>query len=828
MDPAVRRGLGRDDRAQGDRARGRPARSDPGARRGGQRPDRAGALRVPYVAGGRRPDQIDRAGLHAPGRPRLPAPRPDLRRPARGQDHPPRDHRRGVRPQRPQLCKAMRVPRAAARARLGRRSPREHGYLVPGHRHGHAVRRGLAGAHVRVRDPPAGRRGGHDRHRPRDRHLPSGCGKAQCPVDRRNPARRHRVRQAHLSGRQDRGAGKGRATGRPSGRARFPHRRVPERRRDHAPADGAERRPRRRRAMGGRGRQRCGPARLHRGPGGSPDGLGLPGDRPAGGDLGAAAADRVRVPLCRGVPDGGAADADAGRGDDIPVICDGADLAPVLGAALRRAAPDQHGGSRGKDAGRGRDAERRYRHLAGRAGRDQGGRVGRRGDVGIPLHVGAVPGRRAGLRPLQGDGAGHVRPRGRAGRRLLGGARGHDRQSLARQHRVRHAPVRDPGGAPDPHLGPCRHRPLHRLRARRRRHDGDGGRHGGGRCRGRDQPDSGRRGQIVGIAGDLARAAGGPCPHPVAALVGRGGPGAQRRRDRRHRDDAALQPRRLDRRGVRARRHREREHAGPAARQPCREARRDRRHLEEPGGDPDRSGQRGRRLGLHRQGEGGRLRHVARPDHRVRRLEPHEGIRPPARRDRDLVAGLRGFAPLFDADRRQRAGGPRREPQRQPDPHAQLPGACVPGAPGVRELVGAGGAGPERCAGHRARARPALLRLAVRTAGHGRARHRRRRGHAHRLAADGGRLRAAPGIRRRLHRREIPRPRRTRSVERRRRGRIRGGDGEVAAGLCGRDRGGIRGLVGGRARPGRRPPVRPGRARRRRRRRRSGSRQRPR
>ena len=33
----------------------------------------------------------------------------------------------------------------------------------------------------------------------------------------------------------------------------------------------------------------------------------------AGGDLGAAAPDRVRVPLCRGLPDGGAADADAAR-----------------------------------------------------------------------------------------------------------------------------------------------------------------------------------------------------------------------------------------------------------------------------------------------------------------------------------------------------------------------------------------------------------------------------------------------------------------------------------------------------------------------------------
>ena len=55
---------------------------------------------------------------------------------------------------------------------------------------------------------------------------------------------------------------------------------------------------------------------LYRGTGRGPDRLGLPGDRQAGGDLGAAAAHRVRVPLYRRVPDGGALDADAcGDGD---------------------------------------------------------------------------------------------------------------------------------------------------------------------------------------------------------------------------------------------------------------------------------------------------------------------------------------------------------------------------------------------------------------------------------------------------------------------------------------------------------------------------------
>ena len=207
-------------------------------------------------------------------------------------------------------------------------------------------------------------------------------------------------------------------------------------------------------------------------------------------------------------------------------------------------------------------------------------------------------------------------------------------------------------------------------------------------------------------------------------------------------------------------------------------------------------------MGLHRQGEGRRLRHVARPDHRAGRLEPDQGIRPPARRDRDLVAGLGGLAALFHAVRGFRAREPGREPQRQPHPHAQLPGARLSGAAGIGELVRAGGAGAFRRPGDRARAGPALLRLAVGAEGHGRPRHRRRRRHAHRLAADGGGFRAAPGIRRRLHRREVSGAGRTRSVDGGRRGRIRGGDGQAQGGPCRRDRGGPCRPVGGRARPG--------------------------
>ena len=72
--------------------------------------------------------------------------------------------------------------------------------------------------------------------------------------------------------------------------------------------------------------------------------------------------------------------------------------------------------------GGGGDAGRRYRHLAGRPGRHKGGGVRRRGDVGLSLDVGAVPGRRARLRPLQGDDPGDVGAGRGAGRGFVGGA----------------------------------------------------------------------------------------------------------------------------------------------------------------------------------------------------------------------------------------------------------------------------------------------------------------------------------------------------------------------------------------------------------------------
>ena len=113
-------------------------------------------------------------------------------------------------------------------------------------------------------------------------------------------------------------------------------------------------------------------------------------------------------------PDGGAADADAGGAADLPLLRHRADLAPVLGAALRGAAPYLDGRGGGAHAGRGADAGRRHRHLAGGAGRDQGRGLGRRGDVGLPLDVGAVPRRRARLRAVEGHGAGDLGAGGRA------------------------------------------------------------------------------------------------------------------------------------------------------------------------------------------------------------------------------------------------------------------------------------------------------------------------------------------------------------------------------------------------------------------------------
>ena len=427
---------------------------------------------------------------------------------------------------------------------------------------GHAVGRGLARAHVRVRDAAAGRRRRHDRDRARDRHLPGGRGAPQCPVERRDRARRHRVRAADIPRRQDRGARPGRAPGRAAGRARLPDRGIALRRRDHAPADGAERGPRRRRAVGGGSRQCRRPALLYRGK--RAEAQTVSAYRAIGRQA------ETWVPLLKIVfeclyigafpmavllmltPAGTAIFRSYVTG--LIWLQSWGPLYAVLHRIAMGEAAERMSGGRG-DAG-GRD-----RHLAGGPGRHPGGRLRRRGDVGISLDVGAVPGGGIGLRPLEGDRARDLGAGGRPGRGKLGRARGHDGQPLARQHGLRHAPVRHPGGPPDPHLGPCRYRPLHGLCARRRGHDGDRGRDGGGRCRRRHQPDSGRRGAAVRIPRDQPRAARGRGPDPVAALVGGSRPGAQRRRHRRDGANAALLARRQHGRGLCARGHRERERA---------------------------------------------------------------------------------------------------------------------------------------------------------------------------------------------------------------------------------------------------------------------------
>ena len=103
--------------------------------------------------------------------------------------------------------------------------------------------------------------------------------------------------------------------------------------------------------------------------------------------------------------------------------------------------------------------------------------------------------------------------------------------------------------------------------------------------------------------------------------------------------------------------------------------------------------------------------------------------------------------------------------------------------------------------GDRARARPALLRLAVGAPGRGRTADRGCRGDAHRLAPDRGGFRGAARARRRIHCREVPRSGRPGYRVGRGGGGIRGGRGRVARRLHPRDRGRPWRLGARRARP---------------------------
>ena len=355
-------------------------------------------------------------------------------------------------------------------------------------------------------------------------------------MGRRDHARRHAVRAAHLPRREDPGAGPRRAARRASRRPRLPDRRVAFRRRDPPPADGPQRRARCGRAVGGGGREHGGASDLHRGPRRGADRGGLPGDRTPGGDVGAASPDRLRVPLRRRLPAGGAPHAHPRGAHDLPELRDGADLAPELGAALRDPAPDLDGGGRRADAGGGAHADRRRWDLAGGAGRDPRRGCGRSRHERLPLDVSPVPCGRARLRPLEGDGARDLSTRGRPGRRDLGRARGHHRQPLAREHAVGYAPVREPGGPPAPDFGARRHGPVHGLRAGGRRVHGDAGRHRGRRHGERHEPGAGGRGAFVGVARSLARGArrrgplhGGELGRPGGLGDGRPRPPMRRR-----------------------------------------------------------------------------------------------------------------------------------------------------------------------------------------------------------------------------------------------------------------------------------------------------------
>ena len=370
---SLRLRVGRTGGPEGDGAGGGPPRSGPGARRGGERAAGLGAVRLADEPGGGRAHAPERAGLLPPERPGIPPPRAHLRRAARRRRDPDGSHRRRLRPEPEGLRAAVRVPRPAPGAHIGRRPEREHGPLGARHRLGFAVRGRLARAHGGIRDE--GRGLGHGRHDagPGDRDLRGGRLSPGRPLGGGSHEGDRRLRYEALPGGRERGARAGRADGGAPRGARLPDRGIAERGPGPAPADGAERRARRGRAVERRGRERRGAQVLHRGAGGGPDRIGLPGHRQAGGDLGAHAADRVRVPLRGRVPDGGPADADPCGRRHIPLLLLGPRLAPELGAPLRDPAPGRHGRGRGAHE-RGRaHAGRRRRRIAYRPGRDTGG-----------------------------------------------------------------------------------------------------------------------------------------------------------------------------------------------------------------------------------------------------------------------------------------------------------------------------------------------------------------------------------------------------------------------------------------------------------------------
>ena len=133
---------------------GGPARSGAGPGGGGERPHRAGAVRVDHQPGRRRSDAPHRTGLRASQRSRLPPPRADLR----GAGWPDKATRLEV----TDAVFARNIRNYARQCvfpalLLGHVSADDlreiDRYLATRHRDGHALGRGLAGAHGRVRPP---------------------------------------------------------------------------------------------------------------------------------------------------------------------------------------------------------------------------------------------------------------------------------------------------------------------------------------------------------------------------------------------------------------------------------------------------------------------------------------------------------------------------------------------------------------------------------------------------------------------------------------------------------------------------------------------------
>ena len=319
MAPVIRLRLGCAGGPQGDGARGGQARPRFGACGGGERAAGARAVRIAHEPGGRRTHASDRTGLLPSGRFGLPQIRVHLRRAARRRNDKDGGHRRRFFPELESLCETVRVLLSAARPHIGRRPAREHGPLGARHCFRIALGRRIARAHGGIREQGRGLRHGRNDAGPRDRDVRHGRVASRRPLGGGGHARLGRLRDEALPGGGERGVGAGGTHGRASRRSRLPDRGIEVCGRGAAPADGAERRTRRGRAVERRGRKRSGAQVLHRGSRRGADRIGLPGDRKTGRDLGAHAADRLRVPLRGGVPDGGPVDAHpCGRGYSAP------------------------------------------------------------------------------------------------------------------------------------------------------------------------------------------------------------------------------------------------------------------------------------------------------------------------------------------------------------------------------------------------------------------------------------------------------------------------------------------------------------------------------